>query len=269
MQTTINLWQALCNDFSRERKTIPEKEWWQAAKNFAEGARHLLRPDSAKLCEAFEIAGDFYKNAGQNAEAAASFSEALVTASRAGAEPAAARLSAKLSLVQFEAGSPAEAFKSGREAIARFEALRDLSQHSMILNHLGAVARQLGDHGEAQASYERARDVATRLKGPDHPDVATALNNLGVARTEIRDYDHAESDHMLALGIREKAFGPMHPEVAQSMENLAVIYHLRGEHAKARSFYTGALKIYQMFCQADDPEMKTLLENISRLPEAI
>lgn len=267
MQTTANLWEVLCRDFASEQRAARAEDCCEIGRKFLKTARQVLRQDSVRLCDAIEIVGDVFQAAQKIQEAYELFEEARAKAALIEATASQARLSAKIALLLERLGRIPESRGYAERAVELYESCHDYSQHSMLLNHLGAVCRIQGNFPAAIANYQRAMEVACQFHGSNHPEVAIAMNNLGVAHTEVRDYVQAESLHMQALGLREKAFGPMHPEVAQSMANLAVVYHATKAYDRARSYYKGALQIYKAFRSADDPEMKTLLDNIAALPE--
>lgn len=265
MQTTANLWEVLCRDLEEERRSARAEKYDEVARKFLETARQVLRPQSPRLCDATEIAGDIYQAAGRREEAARAFKEALDQSLPAGATASAARLAAKLALTYDQMGEASEARARYTQAIELYERLADHSEHAMLLNQLGALCKRTGDFPAAEQSYLRAMQVAVALHGDNHPEVATAANNLGVACIEAHDLIKAETYLMQALSIREKCYGALHPEVAQSMANLAVAYHSMGNVEKARAFYEGALKIYRRFRPANDPETRTVQHNYESL----
>ena len=265
MQPTANIWEVLCRDLESEKQTAKAEEYHEIAQKFTESARQMLRADSPRLCDAIEIAGDISQAAGQLQDALAGFEESYGLARRHTFTPSAARLAAKLALLQDHLGNPDAAREYYEQAISLYGELRDHSQHVMLLNQLGALCRRQGDLAAAERHYDKAMHVAMSVHGPNHPEVATAANNLGVAFTDMQDFERAESLHMQALSIREKSFGAMHPEVAQSMANLAVVYHASGKTDQARGFYLGALDIFKRFRPADDPEVQTVQANYDTL----
>src|ERR1700736_6441974 len=58
---------------------------------------------------------------------------------------------------------------------------------------------------EAIPIAEKALEVAKRVRGPEHPETASALNNLGFLFQKIGDY-------------------PDHPDTAASLNDLALLY---------------------------------------------
>lgn len=265
MQTTANLWETLCQDFESRRQHASPEEYLEVAKSFVDSAKHVLRPDSPRLSDAIEIAGDVCQACGKTGEAAEQFEDALRTASRIGAWISAARIAGKLAVLYDAANDLVRARDYYERAIEYYERIGDHSFHSQLLNGYASVCRRAGDAGEAERAYLRAMDVAQRIHGEAHPEVAVAANNLGVAYTDAGDFVRAENMHMQALAIREKCFGGMHPDVAQSLGNLAVVYHASRDYDRAENFYRAALDIYTRFRPEEDSEVAGVRANYDAL----
>jgi tetratricopeptide (TPR) repeat protein len=265
MQPTANLWDTLCRDFEARRRGASPEEYVEVARAFVESAKQVLRPDSPRLCDAIEIAGDVCHACGRKVEAAKDFEDALRTALQIGAWVSAARIAGKLAFLYDELDELPRARESFERALEYYERVGDHSQHSPLLNGYASVCRRCGDSGAAERSYTKAMEVARRIHGETHPEVAIAANNLGVAYTDAGDLVRAETLHMQALAIREKCFGGMHPDVAQSLGNLAVVYHSSRDYDRAENFYRAALDIFRRFRPEDDPEMLAVQANYDAL----
>ncbi|MCX7868704.1 MAG: tetratricopeptide repeat protein [Terrimicrobiaceae bacterium] len=268
MQPPANLWEPLCKDFEARRQGASAEQYVVVAKAFLESARQILRPDSPRLCDAIEIAGDVCQSCGKRQEAAGFFDEGLKASIRIGAWTSAARIAAKLAILLDELNDLQRARQAYERAIEYYERIGDHSFHSQLLNGYASVCRRLGDSAEAEHAYEKAIEVASRIHGETHPEVAIAANNLGVAFTDAGDLVRAETYHMQALAIREKCFGGTHPDVAQSLANLAVVYHASRDYDRAESFYRAALGIFRRYRPEDDPEMLTVQANYEALLRA-
>lgn len=261
MQPTVQLWETLCNDLESRKQSSPPGDYVRVATDFAVAAQQILRADSPKLVDAIEIAGDVCQSCGALAEARGFFQESLSIARTNDNRPSAARISAKLAMLADSLNDLTAARDLYRSAMDDFEKLGDHSLHSPLLNGYASVCRRLGDSMEAERAYSRAMELAARIHGETHPEVAIAANNLGVAFTDAGDLVRAENLHMQALAIREKCFGGMHPDVAQSLGNLAVVYHTSRDFDRAEGFYRAALDIYRRFRADDDPEVAAIRAN--------
>ena len=90
-----------------------------------------------------------------------------------------------------------------------------------ILDSLGGLYADEGDHPKARAAYERGIGLAERSLGPDHPDLGQSWNNLGLVHLREGDPVGAKRAFETALRVLEPALGPAHPDVATTRHNLA------------------------------------------------
>ena len=64
VQPTADLWATLCQDLHGRRQQVQQNEDARVAEDFVQSARQILRPGSARLRDALEIAGDICQEAG-------------------------------------------------------------------------------------------------------------------------------------------------------------------------------------------------------------
>lgn len=265
MQTTANLWDVLCRDLESQRSQLSAEQHHLAASKFRETAEQVFRPASPRLCDAIEIAGDVCQASGALDGALSNFQDSLKRNLANGYLGAAARVAAKIALLQDYRDQQDDARTHFRQALELYAASHDASQRCMLLSHLASLERRAGDVQAAVGHYQEALDCAVQMHSEVHPETALLCNNLGVAWTEAGDWVQAENSHMRALGIREKLFGAMHPDVAESLGNLAVVYHASGRWDKAEAFYQAALKTHAAFRKPGSPEIETVQANYDRL----
>jgi hypothetical protein len=79
-----------------------------------------------------------------------------------------------------------------------------------------------------------------KLRGPDHPDVATAMGNLADVLVHLDERREAEELYLEALRIRTARFGPSHRLTVRSLRDLERFYHSAGDLAAAEAFRTRA-----------------------------
>jgi tetratricopeptide (TPR) repeat protein len=118
---------------------------------------------------------------------------------------------------------------------------------------------------EAIPIAEKALEVAKRVRGPEHPETASALNNFGFLFQKIGDYPKAEPLLQEALRIRQKILGADHPDTAASLNDLALLYHAMGAYAKAEPLYQEALRIRQKVLGLEHHDTATSLNNLASL----
>jgi serine/threonine-protein kinase len=81
-----------------------------------------------------------------------------------------------------------------------------------------------------------------KLRGPDHPGVATAANNLAALLMRLDKHDEAEVRLREALDIRRRHFGESHPQTLNSLYSLAGLHLARGQCDQAESVISAALE---------------------------
>jgi tetratricopeptide (TPR) repeat protein len=118
---------------------------------------------------------------------------------------------------------------------------------------------------EAIPIAEKALEVAKRVRGPEHPETASALNNFGFLFQKIGDYPKAEPLLQEALRIRQKILGADHPDTAASLNDLALLYHAMGAYAKAEPLYQEALRTRQKVLGLEHHDTATSLNNLASL----
>jgi len=267
MQSTSDLWKVLCNDLASRKNLVPQEKYEKIAREFVENAERILRPESARLAEAYEIAGDIYMDANSLTDAFSNFSKALNINSRNGAHAAAGRVGAKISQVLIKQARYAEAIPFLQDALNSFDAAGDYSYQPALLDTLANAKKNVGDFDGSHAAYRKAIDLLERVPGDQEPQQALLLNNLGVALTEAGCFEEAETALLQSLSIREQIFGANHPDVAHSLTNLGVLYHAQGNFEKARSYYMAAIEIYRKFHEDSAPEIQLVRQYLEQLPQ--
>src|SRR5271166_2363714 len=126
-----------------------------------------------------------------------------------------------------------------------------------------------GKYQEAIPIAERAVEVAKRLHGLEHPDMATSLNNLAELYQVMGEYAKAEPLYQEALRIWQKVLGPEHPDTATCLNNLAELYDTVDEYAKAGPLLQEALRIRQKVLGSEHPDTATCLNNLAELYRAM
>jgi tetratricopeptide (TPR) repeat protein len=122
-----------------------------------------------------------------------------------------------------------------------------------------------GRYSEAIPLVQRALAIQEKIRGPNHPAVATQLNNLAA----LYDYQgrHANAKPLLkrSLAMREKTLGPNHPDVANSLNNLAEAYRKQGRFTDAEPLYRRSLAIHEKALGPNHPDVASSLSNLALL----
>lgn len=147
---------------------------------------------------------------------------------------------------------------------ASFSQSNPLADANRLNQQAGELYRQ-GRLGEAEAPYKRSLAIFEKVRGPDHPDVATVLTNLGLLYASQGRFAEAEPLYKRGLTIREKALGPDHPDLANSLNNLATMYHRQGRYADAEPLLKRSLAARDKAMGSNHPDVAVALNNLAVL----
>ncbi|MCA9651114.1 MAG: serine/threonine protein kinase [Myxococcales bacterium] len=165
----------------------------------------------------------------------------------------------------------------------------------------GGLERGAGRYAEAEASLERAYDLALEQRMPDEaasaasslvevvgsslgrPDDglrwgvhaeplvaatgseearATLLDALGMAALAGSQYERAQESLEQALVLRERVLGPEHPRVAATLDHLGNVADARAAYSEAQAHYRRALAIYERVLGPEHPDLAAVLHNL-------
>lgn len=111
-----------------------------------------------------------------------------------------------------------------------------------VLVELAGLCRQAGNMYEAEDNYRQALDIAEKLFGVNHPEVATICHRLALLSEAVHDPGSLERYARRAHEIRSSALGSTHPLTAAAQAGLASVLESCGEDAGER--YLHALAIF-------------------------
>ncbi|KAI8506546.1 hypothetical protein Bbelb_159730 [Branchiostoma belcheri] len=137
-----------------------------------------------------------------------------------------------------------------------------------LLNDLGTVCSDLGDHKEAVSYYEQALQMRRCIYGENarHPDIALSLNNLGTALSDLGDHKNAVTCYEHSLQMRQSIYGEnaVHLYIAASFNNLGNTWGSLGDYRKAVSYHEQSLKIRRKIHgeETADPDIAMSLNNL-------
>ena len=147
----------------------------------------------------------------------------------------------KLSRKLGQAGeAEAEALLNESLAIAEELFGRKGTALAPLLHELSRLYLQQSQHARAEDALGRLLAIA-RLKGEEHPDVATALVDLAFVKRKLGDDASAEALYRDALRIREKVLEPNHMVTVGTLERLSETCAARGNFAEALALLRRAL----------------------------
>lgn len=137
---------------------------------------------------------------------------------------------------------------------------RLLQIEGRLLNGLGLLAWNQGDHAEALRYFKRGLQVQTERKFKR--GVGATLNNIAILEAEQGKYAQAIKTYHKVLDIDDELGDGRNP---LTLNNLGVAYWDSGDVEKARSMYEESLDVFR---QVDDPgNMVLALDNLGIVAE--
>ena len=92
-------------------------------------------------------------------------------------------------------------------------------------------------NGFALKSFHTAAQIARKMVGKSHPNVAVSLARIGLIYLQMRKYGDADITFEECLRIRKKVFGKKHPLVAKVYNNLGVAkLHMDNDEGALKAF---------------------------------
>ncbi|MCA9681315.1 MAG: tetratricopeptide repeat protein, partial [Myxococcales bacterium] len=131
-----------------------------------------------------------------------------------------------------------------------------------VVQALGAVARDRGDHDGAIRYHQRLLDRYRLAYGPDHPKVAAAYGSLGHDAYERGDYQQALEHYGKALHIIGECFGEDSQAYASRLNNYAAVLERLGRLEEAEQTHRRLLADREQRYGADDVRVSVSLENL-------
>jgi TonB family protein len=133
-----------------------------------------------------------------------------------------------------------------------------------VLHELSRLYLQQAQHARAGDALERLLVVA-RVKGDEHPDVATVLSDLAFVKRKLGDEAAAESLYRDALRIREKVLEPNHTLTVGTVERLSETCAARGNFTDALSLLQRALPVREAALGGNHERVRAARSRIAEL----
>ncbi len=133
------------------------------------------------------------------------------------------------------------------------------------LNRYGAATYQEGELDASAKSFKRAARILERIRGVNHPDVATAISNQAMLHYTRGDLAAAEPLYQRALEIDEAALGEDSHEVATDLNNLALLLKKQERYDEALPLLERSIRIKEDQLEPDHPSLITGRHNYDSL----
>jgi serine/threonine protein kinase len=132
-----------------------------------------------------------------------------------------------------------------------------------LLNEIGLTYLGIGEPKKAIAALEKARDLAEKKLGPEHPATLTSLNTLAGAYQADGQLQKALPLLEETLAKRKRLLGADHRATLVSMGNLANAYRMDGQLKKALPLLEETLEKRKAKLGADHPDTLRSLNNLA------
>jgi len=132
-----------------------------------------------------------------------------------------------------------------------------------LRNTLGDSFWFLGDGKAAEAQYEPARAIRTRLLGPEHPDTLDSVIGLGISYGMQGRTSESVKLYQEILPICKAKLGPDARQTLQSMNNLGMGLYELEKYEDAIRIHQGALAIKKVKYGPDDRSTLVTMLNLA------
>jgi eukaryotic-like serine/threonine-protein kinase len=137
------------------------------------------------------------------------------------------------------------------------------AEAGMAWNDIGELNRFRGNFAQAEAAYNQALRIQSRL--PRSMASAQTFNNYGLLRQSRGEFEEALHLQRQALDMRLALFGDNHPEVATSYNNLGALCMAAGNLPAAEDYYRHALEMRQRLLEPGHWRLANTQVNLARV----
>ncbi|HTE49564.1 MAG TPA: serine/threonine-protein kinase [Kofleriaceae bacterium] len=163
-------------------------------------------------------------------------------------------------------------------ALAAYERLDGPDSLEMVdpLRHLADLSIFREEYEEALRLYHKARAIAEKKLGPEHPISFAKLAGEGFALGELGKYEEALAAHRRGLELTTRVHGAGSWETAKYENNVGLLLREGKQYPESLRHLERALEIYKRVLGPDHPEtalaytnLTTVLRPLGRAREAI
>jgi non-specific serine/threonine protein kinase/serine/threonine-protein kinase len=137
-----------------------------------------------------------------------------------------------------------------------------------IRNTIGLTFEDLGLYPEAQAQFEKALELRTRVLGDAHTDTLETASLLGNIYTYEGKYAQAEPILEKTSALARRSLGESHETTISVLNNLALTYKNRGKYALAEPLYTKIVESRRQALDEGETDALTSANNLAMLYNA-
>jgi tetratricopeptide (TPR) repeat protein len=136
-------------------------------------------------------------------------------------------------------------------------------REALRLSALAVIQWNDGELEQSKRLQEQVLAIQVRVRGPDHPNVASTLINIGATHSALGHYQQALQLYEQALVMLEQALGPEHPQLADCLNNIGYVQALMNDHEAAQHNYERALELDLRAVGPEHPKYADTLGNLA------
>ncbi len=167
----------------------------------------------------------------------------------------------------FDLGRYEDAYREIQAAMKGFREDEESEIVYQLLYWRGLCRKRLSYFSEAMKDFEKAKSVAEKVVGSNHPNIGAILGSLGSVYEEMGEYEMAREHLSKALDIQMRVYGENHPAAAAILGYLGAVYEKMGEYELAREHLSKALDIAMPVYGENHPEVAVALANLGAVYE--
>lgn len=212
--------------------------------------------------------GDLYRDARDDAKAAAAYEQALQAAEIAGRRvetdaPFLMRVEQNLGLVLERRALYALALQAYGRALdmAEKQDPRDPERMAALRSNIGVIHFGIGAYEDAARAFQAAIGAAETL--PPGPPLASAHGNLGLSLSALDRHDAALHALRASLQLRRALFGAESVQAANSLNNLGIVQARGGHLDDARQSFAQALAILRQRHGERHPDLAQVMDSMA------
>ena len=138
-----------------------------------------------------------------------------------------------------------------------------------IYNMMAAAYTHLDSFAIGEQYYKKAIEIAKRIYGEKHPNVATLHNNIGTLYSNIGQYQEALDHHSEALDIHIGIMGEKNPDVADVYNNISTVFFSTKHYDKAKEYQEEALNLHRFFYGENSSAVANDYQNLAVIDNKI
>lgn len=134
---------------------------------------------------------------------------------------------------------------------------------------IGDIFQKYTDNAKALSYYEKALVIFHQCNPPDLYNITHSLRRLALLQEQDQNFQLALDNYMKELKIKQKLYLADQPRVGCTLRNIGRMYFKLKNYIIAMDYLENALKIFRSHYSDDHDGIKSILECIVQVKEAV